>query len=287
MLKEALKKKPYRFALQGLWSGSPSQKALKLSLALHLGVIGISLSLGLIQELRAWFKPKQGPLHIFSLESLPTGDTLGLAHSPPLESQPASRPLSQKTISKKKLRASIQFQPLPKPKTVPLVPAKTPQQVASSTKPKPAEPAKAKNLPQLSYEEFLKSQAKPPPAGASVKSHSLDPAKLTQALQSSALSQAQALNAGKGDALGTYINQMKAVIDTVWNKPSGLKGGIEALVEFEVDTQGTVTRYTLLKRSHHDLFDASIEAAFQLGLVLPPPPAGRQVFQLLFKSLDG
>ncbi len=287
MLKEALQKKPYRFVWQRLRSGSPSQRALKLSLALHLGILGISLSLGLIQELRAWLKPKPGPLHIFSLESLPTGDTVGLAHSPHLESQPASRPLSQKPISKKKQVASIQFQPLPKPKTVPLAPAKTPKQVTSSTKPQPSAPAKSKTPPQLSYEEFLKSQAKPPPSGASVKSHSLDPAKLRQALQSSALSQAQALTSGKGDALGTYISQMKAVIDTVWNKPSGLKGGIEALVEFEVDTQGTVTRYTILKRSQHDLFDASIEAAFQQGWVLPPPPAGRQVFQLLFKSLDG
>lgn len=308
MLKEALKKKPYSFVWQRLRSGSPSQRATWCSLALHLGLMCVSLSIGLMQKLRAWLCPQKPPLHVFSLESLPTGGTVGLAHSPHLESQPASlalsqKPLSTKPISKKKPLASIQFQPLPKPENasvvtsdnVPLATAKktkaqlktkVPKQAEATAKPKPPAPAKSKTPPKLSYEAFLKSQSKHPPSVAPAKSQSLDSAKLRQALHSSTLSQAQALRSGKGDLLGTYIGQMKALIDTVWKKPSGLKGGIEALVEFEVDAQGVVTRYAILKRSQHDLFDASIEAAFQQGLVLPPPPAGKQVFQLLFKSID-
>ncbi len=285
MLKEGLRKVPNTI-WQRLLSGPPNQRALRLSLALHLGVTLMSLSHGLIQELRAWLKPQAAPLHVFSLESLPRGDTLGLATSPHLDSQPASQPLSQKLISKKKQVPSIHFQPLPKPKTPPLSLSKTPQKVDTLGKAKPPAPAKDKSSPKLSYEEFLKSQDKSLASIASAKGHSFNQAKLSQALQSPSLSRAQTIGSGTGSPLGAYIGQMKAVIDAVWKKPPGLKGGIEALVEFEVNAHGAVTRYTILKRSQHALFDASIELVFQSGLILPPPPSGQQVFQLTFKSLE-
>lgn len=271
MLKEVLKKSPDR-VWQRLCAGTPSQKAIRLSLAIHLGILLLSFGLGLMQDLWALLKRKKEPsLHVFSLESLPSSQDLG-------EASLFADPLRPST-AKRKSSPSIQFQSLPKAKPIvsPTKEGSKPLEKLSST-PSPKPKAKAPSAQKVSYEDFLKAQSKVPPSAskpsASVSSH------LKQVLNG-------ALGMPKGGpALGAYISRMKEAIDQFWQKPSGLKGGIEAVVEFEVDKNGKIQSYKLIKPSHHTLFDASIEKAFQ-SVSLPLPPDGKnQTFQLTFKSLD-
>lgn len=273
MLKEVFKKSPDR-VWQRLFAGTPSQKAIRLSLVFHLSIFFLCLSLGLMQAFLAWLRPQKPSLHVFSLESLSSPQA-------PEGEKSVSSP-STPTTAKKKPSPSIQFQSLPKAKPI-LSPTKEGSKPLEklSSKPNPKPVAKEPSAQKVSYEDFLKAQAKNSPPTVSSKALSLASARLGQALNT-----AQPLGAGLGSPLEAYIGQMKETIDKVWQKPLGLKGGIEALVEFEVDAAGKVTYYKIIKRSQHTLFDASIEKAFQPGLVLPAPPGGKQVFQLAFKSLE-
>lgn len=275
MLKEVFKKSPDR-VWQRLCAGTPSQRAIRLSLAIHLGILLLSFGLGLIQDLWALLNRKKEPsLHVFSLESVSSPQA-------PEGEKSVSSP-STPTTAKKKPSPSIQFKPLPQvklPSPSPVSKASPPVEKPekSRSKPNPKPVAKEPSAQKVSYEDFLKAQSKVPTSAskpsASVSSH------LKQVLNG-------ALGMPKvGPPLGAYISRMKEAIDQVWQKPSGLKGGIEAVIEFEVDKNGKIQSYKLIKPSLHTLFDASIEKAFQ-SVSLPPPPDGKnQTFQLTFKSLD-
>lgn len=268
MLKVGLAKVLLAKAWTGLKSGTPHKRAAKLSLALHLALVLAVLSCGLIRTIRDWLKPKQ-TLHVFSLEALPSN------------AQDSSIPAvaTPKAHTKPKKPAAIRFQP----------PPKTPDPKPESSKAKPSkalakspQPPAKNTSSKVSYEDFLKQNTKATPQTVG-KTSLQTKAKALQALGSSY----GPTPSKQGDPLGTYIIQMKLCIDQVWKKPAQLKGGIEAIVAFFVDKDGFISNYTLLKSSHHSLFDQSIAEALGSGLRLPPPPDGKgQTFQLTFKSVD-
>lgn len=287
MLKEGLRKSVVQIAKGWLWSGTHSQRAAKLSLALHVFLVVLCLSCGLIQSCIKWLKPKK-TVHVFSLEALP--DRGPSPYLEPTLGQPQAQPEPKTTTTKP---SAIRFKPPPKidpkPKAQQAKASEKPKQSPTKAAPAPKQPKSAKTQPddaskRLSYEEFLKNNPKVAAKTVAKSKPVVDGAKVLQTLASPYPSASQGAVA---DDLGAYIGQMKLCIDEVWKKPSGLRGGVEALVEFFVDKNGIISKFKIIKSSHNKLFDQSIEEALGSGLLLTPPPGGKaQTFQLTFKSVD-
>lgn len=236
-----------------------SKKGFHISLFLHafiLVVLVVTFSL-------SHYSSKQKSQHIFQLEQAPKNKSVSIA---PVKSTPSVAASTSSSVTKTSLPPKVST-PSPSSLSKLNTASKTPGKLTQ---------------PKMSYEEFVKTQAKPMlKETKAVTAQSIPTPKIKvsdiKTNFEQKLSSAQALNTGtSSSAIVDYQAHLRSAIDFAWKQPEDFSGYTNgALFEFDVDKFGHIRNVRIIQTSGSRIFDESVQQAFTRAGSVKPTPDGR------------
>ncbi len=244
----------------------PARSALKKSLLLHVGVLGLVLLLPYLHMPPKVEPPRVVEAVLVSGKALTPPPPRPAPVSPPPEPQPVPEPTPVVKPEPAPAKVPEPVKPLPKLPEV-KVSAK-PEEKKPATKPeeKP-EPAKPitrpllqkQSLPQAFDQEMQELQQQVSKDEA---------AKLQREAEKAAATARNAANQAIRDKYERLINQK---VQTKWNRPLSARRGMVVTLRISVLPGGEVANVVTLKTSGDAAFDASAEEAVRRANPLPVP----------------
>ncbi|TVR52917.1 MAG: TonB C-terminal domain-containing protein, partial [Puniceicoccaceae bacterium] len=153
--------------------------------------------------------------------------------------------------------------------------------------------------PTISYEEFIRQQGRPQPQQPRptppprpVETPRINVEDITRNLQQMVASATDSrriaqLSADEQRELEAYFARIRSALRRAWEKPSGVSHRLEAVVQFDVTSAGSIVNPRILSGSGTGAFDRSVLAAFgQVSSVGPPPDRRGYTLQLTFRMTD-
>lgn len=220
-----------------------------------------------------------------AIPNIPTLDRLEVPPAPPEPTPaPAPQPVPQPTA------------PIPSP-----TPAPTPVPVpAPRTAPQPEQPK------MVSLNEFRSQHGaprpqptRPQPARQPVVAPTVSSSNLRVQVPQVSSSQGTASRTGGGVSMGggggggsggvmqeNYLNRIRRILDSSWNRPSHLPKGLSVDVEFRVGLDGSISLSRFLRTSGNSEFDETVRQAFNNAARAPAPPNGQPLVSHVGFRLD-
>lgn len=265
---------------------SHERKAFILSLALHgLVVVGFAISL-----IWSRFSKELPPVHVFELvEPTPFQQSAPSAPSaiPPQPQVPQEQIKLPEMPKLDQRKVEI---PDPAPEPEPPPPPKPEPKPQPKPEPKPEPKPQVK---ELDYSQFLKENklpktaqpkpARPKPVAAPKIDISDIKRDLQQNLSTADSARVSQMSAAAQSQLYDYFSQVRSRLDANFIRPDGLPyQEWKALVQFQIEPNGTVTNVRLLNSSGSSNFDNAVLETFRRTRLPPTPDGQRYVRKIPF-----
>lgn len=210
-------------------------------------------------------------------------------------------------------RLEVPPPPAPEPEPVP-APRPTPTTPAPQPTPPPAPtpaPTPAPQAPQMvSLNEFRRQHGQPrrqparqQPARQTVVAPSVSSSNLRVEVPASTntggVASGRSVSGSGGVSMGgsggsggggamqeNYLNRIRRILDSSWNRPTHLPKGLSVDAEFRVGLDGRISLTRLLRTSGNSEFDETVRQAFQNAARAPSPPNNQPLVSHVGFRLD-